>query len=151
MPPPCASPPGPIAVPVLLPTVVFRRVSRPPFATPPPWAIADPVVVVVVALLPLTRLSLIRISLSLAMLTPPPNAIAVPAGAIAVRRLSVKRLPLIVTVVGGSSQQPVLPLITSDPSTQMPPQAPTASPLRLVAEAVLPLMVEFRTVANTLP
>src|SRR5215216_3806743 len=96
MPPPLADPLGPFATPVLSPTLVFRSVSTPMLATPPPLTVEDPVVVVAVRRLPLMTLSLIVIRSNAAVTIAPAAACATPAEDVAVTLLLLKRVLLIV-------------------------------------------------------
>src|SRR6266487_1509627 len=172
MPPPWASPPGPLAVPLLPPTLVFRSVSTPRFVMPPPWTDVDPVVVVAVRRLALMTLSLIVIRSDAAVTIAPAPACATPAEDLAVALLPVKRVLVIVASAlispapESTSALPVEPVAvaaatllslmvlsrrTIGPSAGRPPEKAMASPTVFVERTELPVMVVLRIVAEAFP
>src|SRR5215216_2823012 len=166
MPPPLAEPLGPLATPVLSLRLVFRSVSTPMLATPPPSTVEDPVVVAAVRRLALMRLSLIVIRSNAAVTIAPAAACATPAEDVALTLLPLKRVLLIVESAfispapESASVNPVavvaatllllivLSRMTIGPLACRPPEKALALPLVFVELSEFPVMAVLRAVAE---
>src|SRR5690348_7738732 len=146
--------------------LVLRRMRTPKLPSPPPWADADPAVVVAVTRLPLMVLSLMVIWLKAAVWMPPPRTRATPVDDRAAAVFALNRVWLIVasTLISAppesTSARPVvvvaaawlslimLSVRTSGPLVCRPPENAAASPMVLVALTELAVMLVRWIVAD---